>query len=339
MPATINDVAREAGVSITTVSRVLNNNYPVKEETRIKIEEAIKKLDYKPNAMARSLITKKSSMLGVIVPGITNLFFPTIVEAIEDIAKDSGYNISLCNTRGEAETEVKLVQELVAKQVDGIIVIDPNMANLRKGFYDKLSGTIPIILVSGEPFGSKCSFVCYDEEVGTFEAFNYLINLEHKRIAFIRGHKSISYDIKERIYKKMLEDNHLDYEMIINVGKGNSSEVVEKTAEIIEKFLVSEEKPTAIFTCNDLMAVGVINACNNLNIKVPEQISVIGFDNTILSKITQPKLTTVDLNMKEVGHTSATELIKLIEGGTQGRKKVILDTRLVERESASRNCN
>lgn len=333
MVATINDVAREAGVSITTVSRVLNNNYPVKQETRVKIEEAIKRLNYRPNAMARSLITKKTSMLGVIVPGITNLFFPTIVEAIEDISKGKGYSISLCNTGGEPEEETKLVGELIAKQVDGIIVIDPNMGNLHKGFYDKISKTTPVIIVSGAPYGSKCNFVCYDEEVGTIEAFNYLLSLKHDKIAFVRGHSSFSYDIKEKIYRNIIEKEEFHYEKVINVGKGNSIEVVEKTADIIEKLLISEERPTAIFACNDLMAVGVINACNKLKIKVPEQISIIGFDNTLLSNITQPKLTTVDLNMKEIGHASALELISLIGNETQGRKKVILDTRLVVRES------
>jgi len=107
MAITINDVAREAGVSITTVSRVLNNNYPVKEETRIKIEKAIEVLNYKPNTMARSLITKKSSLIGIIVPGITNLFFPTIVESIEETMKSKGNSVTLSNTDGEGKKEIK----------------------------------------------------------------------------------------------------------------------------------------------------------------------------------------------------------------------------------------
>jgi LacI family transcriptional regulator len=289
--------------------------------------------------MARSLITKKSSMLGVIVPGITNLFFPTIVEAIEDIARDKGYSISLCNTRGEVQEETKLVEELMAKQVDGIVVIDPNVSNVTRGYYDKISKSTPLIIVSGAPYGSKCSFICYDEEVGTTEAFNYLLKLGHKKIAFVRGHKSFSYDIKENIYKKVIEEKEFAYERVINVGKGNSIEVVEKTENIVEDILSNEERPTAVFACNDLMAVGVVNACNNLKIKVPEELSIVGFDNTLLSSITQPKLTTVDLNMKEIGHTAALELINLVENEAKSRKKIILDTRLVIRDSCEKAKN
>jgi LacI family transcriptional regulator len=330
---TINDVAREAGVSITTVSRVLNNNYPVKGETRVRIEKAIEKLNYKPNTMARSLITKKSSMIGVIVPGITNLFFPTIVESIEDFMKNKGYSIALSNTEGEAKKELKLVEELVGRQVDGIIVIDPTMENLHKGYYDKLSKLTPVIIVNGSPEGYKGSFVCYDEEVGTQEAFKYLIQLGHKKIAFIRGHKSFSYDIKEKIYKNIIEDEKLGYERILNVGKGNSIQVVERTQCGIEELFQAEERPTAVFACNDLMAVGAVNACTKLGVRIPEDISIIGFDNTILAEITHPKLTSVDLNMKDIGYRAALELLDIIENGSKSRKKIILDTNLVIRES------
>jgi LacI family transcriptional regulator len=331
--ATINDVAREAGVSITTVSRVVNNNYPVKEETRINIEKAIEKLNYKPNTMARSLITKKSSMIGVIVPGITNLFFPTIVEAIEEYMKNKGYSIVLSNTEGEPQKEINLLEELRGRQVDGVIIIDPSMDNLHKGFYDKLSKSIPMIIVNGSPEGYKGSFVCYDEEVGTEEAFNYLLELGHKKLAFIRGHKSFSYDVKEKIYKNIIVSKQLGYERILNVGKGNSVEAVLRTQKEMEELFQKEEKPTAIFACNDLMAVGVLNACINMGIRVPEDISIVGFDNTILAEITRPKLTSVDLNMKEIGHRAALELLDIIEGGAKSRTKVILDTRLVVRES------
>ncbi|MCM0649533.1 LacI family transcriptional regulator [Clostridium swellfunianum] len=333
--ANINDVAKEAGVSITTVSRVLNNNYPVKEETRIKIEKAIEKLNYKPNTMARSLITKKSSMIGVIVPGITNLFFPTIVEAIEEFVNKKGYSIALSNTEGDPKKELKLVEELIGRQVDGIILIDPTMENLHKRCYNELSKSIPTIIVNGSPEGYKGSFVCYDEEVGTQEAFDYLLELGHEKIALIRGHKSFSYDIKEKIYKNVLKNNKLSYEKIIDAGKGNSSEVIERTQIVVEQLLQKEERPTAIFACNDLMAVGALNACIDLGIKVPKDISIIGFDNTILAEVTHPKLTSVDLNMKEIGYRAALELLELIEEGEKSRKKLILDTKLVIRGSCA----
>jgi len=336
MNITINDVAAEAGVSITTVSRVLNNNYPVKKETRERIEKAIKKLDYTPNAMARSLITKKTSMIGVIVPGITNLFFPTIVESIGEFTKKNGYSISLCSTGGDHLVEQNLSDALVSRQVDGIISIDPSIECLDNGYYSKLSERIPVIIVNGYPNGYKCNFVCYDEETGCKEAFDYLIGLGHKKIAFIRGRKSYSYDIKEKMYKDILQDNSFSYEKIVRLKLGNSIEVIKQSKEAVETILQLEERPTAIFACNDLMAVGVIQACQTLGLKVPEDISIIGFDNTIISDITSPRLTSVDQNMKDIGKRAAIELLDLIENDVKIRKRVILDTNLVVKDSCSR---
>lgn len=336
MPVTINEVAKEAGVSITTVSRVVNNNYPVKKETREKIEKAIEKLNYKPNVMARSLITKKTSMIGVIVPGITNLFFPTIVEAIEEHIKEKGYSISLSNTEGDAAHERELIDRIVSRQVDGIIVIDPRLENLKSGFYDGITKSVPLIIINGAPSGSKCSFVSYDEEVGTREAFDYLVELGHKKIAFVRGHKSFSYDIKERIYREVLEAQSLDYHRVINVGRGNSIEVVENTENMIDSIFSKEERPTAVFACNDLMAVGVLNASSRLGIKVPEELSVIGCDNTLIANISNPKLTSVDLDMKEIGARAAEELIGIIDNSERNRSKIIMDTKLVIRDSCTK---
>ncbi|MBC8060391.1 MAG: LacI family DNA-binding transcriptional regulator [Clostridiaceae bacterium] len=336
MNITINDVADEAGVSITTVSRVLNNNYPVKKETRERIEKAIKKLNYTPNAMARSLITKKTSMIGVIVPGITNLFFPTIVEAIGEFTKKSGYSISLCSTGGDYLVEQNLSDALISRQVDGIITIDPSIECLENGYYSKLSDRTPVIVVNGYPNGYKCNFVCYDEEVGCKEAFDYLIGLGHKKIAFIRGAKSYSYDIKEELYKKLLIDNSFSYEKVVRLKLGNSIEVIEQSKEGVKGILTLEERPTAIFACNDLMAVGAIQACQSLGLSVPEDISIIGFDNTIISDITSPRLTSVDQNMKDIGKRAAIELLDLIENDTKIRKKIIVATNLVIKDSCSK---
>ncbi|WP_074042209.1 LacI family DNA-binding transcriptional regulator [Desnuesiella massiliensis] len=336
MAVTINEVAKEAGVSITTVSRVLNNNYPVKKETREKIEKAIEKLNYKPNIMARSLITKKSGIIAVIVPGITNLFFPTIVEEIGDCIKSKGYSITLCNTRGDYKTEKELIEQMLSRQVDGIIIIDPASENLKSNYYEDIAMHIPTIIVNGSPQGIKCNFVCYDEAAGAKEAFKHLIDLGHKKIAFLRGDRSLSYDIKEKIYKEILEENALEYINIIQAGGGNSIDVIGYVQAKLEEILSAKEKPTAIFACNDLMAVGAMSACAKFGFKVPEDISILGFDNTLLSSITHPSLTSVDQNMKETGRTAAMELIDIIENPSKTRKKIIIDTNLVIRESTGK---
>jgi Transcriptional regulators len=225
---------------------------------------------------------------------------------------------------------------MAARQADGLIVIDPRVENLKSGFYDSITKIVPVVIINSYPIGTKCNFVCYDEEVGTKEAFEYLVGLEHQKIAFVRGRKSFSYDIKEKIYIEILEENKLEYKRIINVGKGNSIEVVDNTQQMIEDMLSKGDRPTAVFACNDLMAVGVLNACSELGIRVPEELSIIGCDNTLLANITNPKLTSIDFDMKEIAIRAAEELISIIENKSRMRSKVIIDTRLIKRESCDK---
>ena len=335
MAVTIYDVAKKAGVSIATVSRVINNNYPVKKETREKIEKVISELGYKPNEIARSLILKTTSNIGIVVPGLTNLFFPTIVEEINRTLRNKGFVISLFSTEGESETEVKLIENIINRNMDGIIVIDPSVENLEKGFFEDLSKSIPIVIINANTSKYRCNFVSYDEEVGTKEAFDYLLKLGHENIVFVRGDKSLSYDLKEKIYREFLEQNSFSYKKILAAGMANSLEAVKRTEEIFMNFLNTDQEATAVFACNDLMALGIINACNKKKLKVPDDISVIGFDNTLLSSFSHPKITTVDLKMCDIGRTAAFELMNLIETNSTFTKKIVYDTKLIIRESCS----
>lgn len=334
MPSTINDVAKLANVSITTVSRVINDNYPVNKETKARVLEAVKELNYKPNMMARSLITKKTSVIGIIVPGLTNLFFPTIVEAIEKILKKACYTIFLGNCYGSSCEEIKIIEDMTQRAVDGIIIIDPQMDNVKKGVYKKFNKYLPIITVGGFPSDSASS-VIYDEEAGTREAFLYLLTSGHRKIAFIRGEKSYSYDIKEKIYNDMLRDYNITYRNIIKITSSNSIEAVDNSEEEIRKAISDEERPTAVFACNDLMAIGALNACRRLNLRIPGDVSIIGCDNTLISEISNPKLTSIDLHMKEVGERAARELVNFINGNNQREKLVKIETNLVIRDSCS----
>jgi len=336
MPSTINDVAKLSNVSITTVSRVINDNYPVNKETKARVFKAIKELNYKPNMMARSLITKKTSVIGIVVPGLTNLFFPTIVEAIEKSLKEASYTIFLGNCYGNSSEEIKIIEDMTQRSVDGIIIIDPGFDNINKGVYKRFQKYMPIITVGGFPSDSASSSVTYDEQVGTKEGFLYLLSLGHRKIVFVRGENSYSYDIKEIIYKEILNDNNLTYSNIIKINSSNSIEAVDNTEDVIKKILSVDEKPTAIFACNDLMAVGSLNACRSLNIKVPEEISIIGCDNTILCEISNPKLTSINLHMKEVGERAAIELLHIINGDDKDTALINISTNLVIRDSCSK---
>lgn len=339
MKINIKDVAKEANVSMTTVSRVINNNYPVKSETRKRVEKAIKKLNFSPNILARSLVNQNTKTIGVITPSINNLFFPTVIKGIESVLRKNEYSIYLCDTDDKSEEEINYIKSLIGRQVDGIISIDPKTENMDNGFYEDISKNIPLVCINGYNEGVNCNFVLNDETSGAEQAMEYLIDSGHTNIIFIRGEKSYSYDLKEAVYKKVLKENKLlKNKKIINIGEGNSNNTVENTMDIIYKRLkkIKNKSPMAFFTCNDLMALGVMNACKKANFSVPEDISIIGFDNILVSNLVEPKLTTVDQNMYALGENAANRILHIIRNEDKELTKIILDTKLIIRGSCSK---
>jgi len=342
MKVNIRDVAREANVSMSTVSRVINKNYPVKEETRIRVEKAVEKLNFSPNTLARSLICQNTKTIGILVPSINNFFFPTVIKAIEYELRINGYSIYLCDTDGNAEEEIKYIKSLMGRQVDGIIVIDPKTENMKNGFYETVGKDIPLVSINGYNNNINCNFVLNDEASGARQAMEYLFELGHKNIIFVRGKESYSYDIKEDVYKKIMEENKLTAQMkIVDIGEGNSYETVDGTMNIISKKLeeLKIKVPIAVFACNDLMALGVLNACKIMNFDVPKDVSIIGFDNICISSMVEPKITTVDQNMYLLGENASKMLLDLIENNNQKVSRIKLKTQLIIRNSCSTQNN
>ncbi len=333
--ATIQDVANLAKVSITTVSRVLNKNYPVKDATKKKVEEAIERLSYKPNMLARGLIQNKTQTIGILTPSIENLFFSEVIKGIDAYIKKERYTSFLCNTEGKANYESLMADNLLERSVDGIISIDPQTELIRSGFYEALAKKIPTVLINGYNKGVQCNFILNDQEVGTYEALKYLIKLGHRTIAFLRGKRSHSYDIKESVYRKFMKDNGLEIieDRILVVNSGNDLETVQQSRELLKKRLKKGAGFTALFACNDWMAVGALNAVNRLGLSVKNDLSIIGFDNTIISQISEPQLTTVDQNMNRLGVLAAKRIKEIIKEKDTEIKKILLDTRLVIRKS------
>ncbi|MDD3225787.1 MAG: LacI family DNA-binding transcriptional regulator, partial [Clostridium sp.] len=169
MKANIKDVAKEAGVSMSTVSRVINDNYPVKEETKKRVKKAIDKLDFSPNILARALIVQNTKTIGVIVPSINNVFFSTVTKGIEHNLSSKEYSIYLCDTDDNALEEIRYVKSLMSRQVDGIIVVDPKTENMKNGFYESLSVDIPLVCINGFNKGINCNFIINDEASGAYE--------------------------------------------------------------------------------------------------------------------------------------------------------------------------
>ncbi|MGM9973701.1 MAG: LacI family DNA-binding transcriptional regulator [Clostridiaceae bacterium] len=334
--ATINDVAREAGVSITTVSRVINNNYPVKNSTREKVDAAIKKLNFKPNPLARGLITGKSQIIGVLVPSITNWFFSSIVEDLQRKLMEENYHVQLSTTDGISEAEQEYIKELLERKVDGLILIDPCALNIKSGYLTALSEQLPVVIIgSHDPeVHLEIEGVFYDERNGMEKALECFIKQGKKRVALLRGERSHSLDIREDLYSDILKAHNLNYHKVIRVKKGNNLKVFREIEKIVKKMVNSEEAlPDGVIACNDLMASALIIALRNNNIHVPKDMGVIGYDNTPLSYISSPGITTVDLGTEALGEQAANILLNKIFFTNTSDKRIILNTQLVLRES------
>lgn len=334
MKVTIVDVAKKANVSVATVSRIVNGNYPVKEETKKKVLKIIEELNYKPNTQARDLIKKQSSTIGVVVPSINNMFFTGVVNGIESYFENSKYSIFLCITNHDKEKEIDRINELLSRNVAGIIIVDPSLENSKSRFFNDISKNNPIVFVNGYNNSPYISSVCNDEEIGGKIVMDYLIENNHRDILFIRGDNSYSYDIKEKVYREVMTGiNNMREDYIINIGQGNCLETVNRSIEEGIRVLSSNNKISAVFACNDLMAIGAMNACNRINKRIPKEISIIGYDNTELSQMVKPNLSTVDQNMFLLGENASMLLSEKIENKNKYSKKIILNNKLIIRET------
>lgn len=334
MKTTIVDVAKACNVSVATVSRVINGNYPVKIETKEKVLKAIEELQYKPNIQARDLIKQKSSTIGVVVPSISNMFFTNVINGIESYYEKSDYSIFLCTTQHDKDKEVSRINELVSRNVAGIIIVDPGIENVESKYFNDIAKFTPMVFVNRYSKSSFISSVCNDQEEGSKVALNYLLSNNNKNIAFIRGDNSYSYDVKEKVYREIMKDiNNLNEEFIVNIGHGNSIQTVNKTMEKGLKLLSENKDITGIFACNDLMAIGVMNACKKLNINIPSDLYIIGYDNIELSEMVEPKLTTIDQNMFLLGENAAILLNEKIDNKNKYSKNIVLRNHLIKRDT------
>ena len=332
--ATIIDVAKLAGVSVATVSRVVNGNYPVKPDTKKRVNKAIKELKYVPNMQARELNMQKSSSIGVVVPGLYNMFFAEVIDGIESTVQAAGYSLLLSCAQNDPEREKNCISALASRNVAGIIIISPNTSEVEEEFYSDIVARMPCVFINAYRHFSGASYVSNDEAGGTKMALEHFWKLGHRRIMFVRGVNSDSYQVKEEIYAGFMKRNEVfDKKLIVNIGEGNSVSTVDTSAEVLTK-VIGTIKPTAIMCCNDLIAVGALNAANSLGLEVPKDLSIMGFDNISLSRFVSPKITTMDQNMKSLGSNAATLLREKIETGLS--KRVVLENSLVLRESTGK---
>ncbi len=331
MTVNIHDVAKKAGVSISSVSRVINNNYPVSKKTREKVERAIEELSYVPNQVARSLKTKRSFNIALVVPGITNPFFLNMGETIIARLKEEGFIVSLFNTAGDYREERNILENIIARNMDGIIIVDPSIENIESDYLSSLAGRSRLLVINSFSKDQDFNYISYDERIGILEGLRQLHGLGRDRILFIRGDRSLSYDLRQDIYLKFLEEEGLDFMEVLDVGRANSDEIIEITRE---KFRSRPLDFNAVLASNDLMAIGAIEGIKDQGYLVPEDVAVIGVDNILMSKYLRPRLSTVDLNMMAVGERAAEVILNLVKG-SEAEYKEVYKTRLIVRETCS----
>ena len=307
--STIKDVARVTGLSIATISKYINGGN-VLAENRILIQGAIDKLDYKRNEMASGLKTNKTMTIGILIPSLENIFFTTIVSIIEDQLLEEGYGTIICDFREDEDLEQKKLEFLVNKNVDGIIMVS---YGADKGYIEALTKKkIPIILLDRMIKGLECDCVLADNLNASYQAVEALINKKHKRIGIICGPNG-TYTAEER--RKGYIRVHEDYDIVLDEALMVASDyTVEGGYKALKDFWLMEERPSAVMVTNYEMTIGAIMAINDLNIKVPEDLSIIGFDNIQMSKVIRPPLSIVEQPMKEIGRTAGQLLIKRLKG-------------------------
>ncbi len=302
------DVAARAGVSVATVSYVLNNGpRPVAKETRVKVEEAIAALGYYPNEVARSLRLQQSSTIGIIIPNITNPVFAEIAHSVESVCTQEGFLVLLCNSERQHDREVRFVQMLRAKQVDGV-VITPHTDPL--GLIAPLQqARIPVVVLEHDLPGIHC--IALDELAGGRIGTEHLITLGHRRIGLIKRQATSALSSQRFTgYRQALTAAQIpfDPQLVIECGFGPAA-----AAQAMQQLLAIADPPTAVFTHNDVLAIGALSAIYNAGLAVPSDISVVGYDDITSAAYLIPPLTTVRSPKAEMGVLAGRTLLQLVK--------------------------
>lgn len=329
-PVTIKDVAKQAGVSISTVSRVINNSKPVTDEVKQRVLDVIEKTGYIPNPLARSLVTKKSQLIGVIVPEVTDYIVNEMLNGIEEVAKMYDYEILLANTYSDKEQELKSINLLRAKQVEGIVMITNEINKEQVKFIENT--LIPTTYITKNSKEFDVYTVSIDNEKASYDMTINLINKGHKKILFIINNDKKDIIASEKLngHKQALKEHNIEFDE--NLIKYVPDYYFDEGYEVTKSFL-ENNKIDAIFATSDEIAIGAINSCFDMGYNVPNDISVCGYDGIKISRMYRPKLTTVDQPLYDIGAVAIRMVIKLINKEHLEQKHVYLPHRINERES------
>ncbi|KEO84480.1 substrate-binding domain-containing protein [Tumebacillus flagellatus] len=333
MNKTIYDVAREAGVSMATVSRVLNGTAVVKEETKAKVQAAIEKLGYRPNAVARGLASKRTKSIGVILPDVSDLFHAEVLRGIEDIATMYQYHIILTNSDAREDREVDLVGTMWEKQVDGLIFISEKITpKIVKTFE---SAQLPVVLCATEDPEHRIPSVAIDNKQAGTDATRYFLNLGVDKIVFLGGPTSQPVTM-ERLagYEKALADAGHEFNPAYVIHARDSH--YQAGYDVSNEFLNSGLKADAVVATSDELVLGFLNAVRDRGGKAPDDVMLLSFENTRLTTIVRPELTTIAQPTYDLGAVSMRLLTKLLNDEAIEEYTVRLPHSILERTSTKR---
>ncbi|NYE06319.1 LacI family repressor for deo operon, udp, cdd, tsx, nupC, and nupG [Bacillus niacini] len=324
----IADVARMANVSTATVSRVISNTGTVKKETAEKVLEAIKKLNYQPNMLARQLRRSETETILVVVPDITNTFFSAVLRGIESVAIENGYQVLLGDARNNVDTETSYLTILGQKKADGLILLT---ARTDQKILEELSHDYPVVLACEYYEGTQLPTVSIDNVSSARKATEYLISLKHKRIGHISGPLNVvvGRDRCKGFHQAMAKHGLSVDPSLVQEGEFS----FESGFNLMMKFLSLEEPPTAIFAGNDEMAMGAVKAAKSKGVRVPEDLSVVGFDDIKFASIFEPALTTIAQPTFDMGQKAMHLLLKIINDEELEKNQFILSDKLIVRNS------
>ena len=330
---TIVDIARKLDISAMTVSRALNGKGEVSKEMRKKVIDCATTLGYRPNRWARSLVTRRSLMIGVVVPEIAHSFFAEIISGIEEVLEKAGYDILLCHSRSDPARERAEIQALFESQVDGLIVAPEQPESDPGPFVDLQKRKIPLVLVDRFFPGLKLSTVRLDDAAAGWMATDFLIRLGHRRIGHISGPDVSTGSLRRRGFLKALRKHGVaaSKELVVQANFG-----IDEGREAMRKLLQLKPRPTAVFAANDPQALGAIYVCRDAGFRVPEDISIVGAGNIEGIYHPNPFLTTIDWPRQELGRVAARILLRTLEKGDRNPPEVhVFQPKLLIRHSTA----
>lgn len=308
---TIKDIAKELGISPSTVSRALKDHPDISEPTKKAVQELAEKYNYSPNAVALSLRSKKTNVIGVIIPEIVHFFFSSVISGVEQIAEQNGYSVMVCQSGESFEREVKNVNTMISSRIDGVLISMSKHTKDFQHFYNLQKENIPIVFFDRVCPDIRVDRVIVDDYVGAFAAVEHMIERGCKRIAYLSAPRHLLIALNRwNGYKNALTKHKISYDEDLVIDCDDRETALKEVPALFE----TNNPPDGIFAVNDYTATGVITALRKLGKRIPEDVAVAGYSNSLVAQVIDPSLTTVDQHGVTIGNMAAKLLIDRIEG-------------------------